>query len=198
MTEPTQTQILSNLMYHYPRYMHLKMFVDGNAELRARYVNKLKEHNARLMDNAFIDAGVDLFVPADNFCMSEDAQYPKAQTMRVDHQVKCAARLVSVYPTGETRSYNTGFYIHPRSSIYKTPLRLANSAGVIDAGYRGNLIAIFDVINRPHGANIMAGDRLVQICAPDLVPIYVELVDSVEDLGEKTARAEGGFGSTGR
>jgi dUTPase len=38
---------------------------------------------------------------------------------------------------------------------------------------------------------------LVQICAPGLVPIIVELVDSLEELGE-TARGEGGFGSTGR
>jgi dUTPase len=41
-------------------------------------------------------------------------------------------------------------------------------------------------------------DRLVQICAPGLVPIIVEVVDKVEELGEKTERGSGGFGSTGR
>ena len=39
--------------------------------------------------------------------------------------------------------------------------------------------------------------RILQICAPGLVPIIVELVDSLAELGE-TARGEGGFGSTGR
>ena len=41
-------------------------------------------------------------------------------------------------------------------------------------------------------------DRYIQICAPGLVPIIVEIVDSIEDLGDETMRGGGGFGSTGR
>ena len=41
-------------------------------------------------------------------------------------------------------------------------------------------------------------DRYIQICAPGLAPIIVEIVDTKEDLGEKTKRGDGGFGSTGR
>jgi len=41
-------------------------------------------------------------------------------------------------------------------------------------------------------------DRLVQVCAPGLVPIYVEIVDTLEDLGTQTLRGTGGFGSTGK
>lgn len=189
--EPTQAEILSNLMYHYPRFMHLKMYA-GCDELRAMYKERAKAHNERLMNNAFIDAGFDLLTSDVLICSNIENGI-----IKVDHDIKCAARMVSVYPNGETRGYNTGFYIHPRSSIYKTPLRLANSAGVIDAGYRGNLIAVFDVKLYSDMQPIDRGSRLVQICAPDLVPIYVEIVDNVGDLGEKTARAEGGFGSTG-
>jgi len=196
MTESTQAQILSNLMYHYPRYMHLKMYIDGDNKsfLEEEYTKAIKQHNANLLDNSFIDAGFDLYTPRNIF---KNPDSPSV--FKVNHDIKCAARMVTVYPNGETRSYNTGFYIHPRSSIYKTWLRLANSAGVIDAGYRGNIIAMFDVLHNigEYNSSINAGSRLVQICAPDLVPIYVELVDNVEDLGEKTARAEGGFGSTG-
>jgi hypothetical protein len=39
-----------------------------------------------------------------------------------------------------------GFYLYPRSSISKTRMRLANSLGIIDAGYRGDLIAAVDTI----------------------------------------------------
>jgi dUTP pyrophosphatase len=201
MTEPTQAEILSNLMYYYPRYMHLKMYIDKNDNMALEkreelYKEAVKKHNAKLMNNCFIDAGFDLFLPF-NILYNIST---KGHTIKVDHKVKCAARIVSVYPNGDTRSVNTGYYMHPRSSIYKTPLRLANSAGVIDAGYRGNLIAMFDVIREDDTEpfTIDLGSRLVQLCAPDLVPIYVELVDSVEELGEKTTRAEGGFGSTGR
>ena len=38
--------------------------------------------------------------------------------------------------------------------------------------------------------------RLLQLCAPDLRPIIVKLVD--ESFFETTERGEGGFGSTGR
>lgn len=41
-------------------------------------------------------------------------------------------------------------------------------------------------------------DRLVQICAPSLIPIYVEVVENMESLGAQTQRGGGGFGSTGR
>ena len=83
--------------------------------------------------------------------------------------------------------------MYPRSSISKTPLRLANSTGIIDAGYRGHLMGMFDVIY-VNETNINKYDRHLQICAPGLIPI---VVDIVEDLGEETARGDGGFGSTG-
>ena len=86
--------------------------------------------------------------------------------------------------------------MYPRSSISKSNIRLANNVGIIDAGYRGHLMGMFDVIYVDE-TNINKLDRHIQICAPGLVPIIVEIVNSKEDLGEKTARGDGGFGSTG-
>jgi dUTPase len=40
--------------------------------------------------------------------------------------------------------------------------------------------------------------RLLQICAPELAPIFITIVDTVEELGPSTSRGEGGFGSTGK
>jgi dUTPase len=39
--------------------------------------------------------------------------------------------------------------------------------------------------------------RLLQVCAPNLMPIFVKVVDAVGELGPETSRGEGGFGSTG-
>jgi len=94
--------------------------------------------------------------------------------------------LLNVYPR----------YMHPRSSISKTPLRLANSTGIVDSGYRGPLIGMFDCITPQYVVERF--DRLIQVCAPGLMPIFVELVDRLEDLGAETVRGEGGIGSTGR
>jgi dUTP pyrophosphatase len=103
--------------------------------------------------------------------------------------------------------FNTGFYMYPRSSLSKTRLRLANSVGIIDSGYRGNLIGMFDVvnienenINEINGGDYFAkvNDRLVQICAPGLIPILVEIVENEYELGNETSeRGSGGFGSSG-
>lgn len=89
------------------------------------------------------------------------------------------------------------FKIYPRSSMgSKTPLRLANSVGVIDSGYRGNLKACIDC----YGSldyTINEYDRLVQIVAFSGRPIFVKIVDNLDDLG-KTIRMDNGFGSTGK
>ena len=96
---------------------------------------------------------------------------------------------------------NTGYYMYPRSSISKTPLRLANSVGIIDSGYRGHLMGMFDCLPLAQAGEsytIQPFDRLLQICSPDLGPIYVLLVDFENELGGNTERGIGGFGSTGR
>ena len=102
----------------------------------------------------------------------------------------------------------TGFYLYPRSSISKTRMRLANSVGIIDAGYRGDLIAAVDTIGlfgstdiwhiwKETLSPIKKYDRYFQVCAPDLSPFLVHLVDTEEELSPPTARGHGGFGSTG-
>jgi dUTPase len=102
----------------------------------------------------------------------------------------------------------SGFYLYPRSSISKTRMRLANSVGIIDAGYRGDIIAAVDTIGI-FGSNdiwhvwketlspIQKYDRYFQLCAPDLSAFLVHIVDTEAELGAPTIRGQGGFGSTG-
>ena len=88
--------------------------------------------------------------------------------------------------------------MYPRSSLSKRKLRLANSVGIIDSGYRGNLMGMFDIVNSKEDFEVVNKfERLVQICSPNLQPIIVEIVDDIKELGE-TTRGEGGFGSTGK
>lgn len=83
------------------------------------------------------------------------------------------------------------YMIFPRSSIYKTPLRLANSIGLCDSGYIGELkIALHNTDSNPF--KIKKGDRYVQLVAPALQNIDFEIVDSLR----KTSRGDNGFGST--
>ena len=85
-------------------------------------------------------------------------------------------------------------YIVPRSSIgAKTPLRLSNSIGVIDSGYRGELIALYDNIS-DFDYTINAGDRIAQLIIMPSYRFKPQIVDILPD----SSRGEGGFGSTGK
>ena len=87
------------------------------------------------------------------------------------------------------------YWMLPRSSISKTPLRLANSVGLIDAGYRGPLLAMLYSTGADFA--IASGERYFQIAGPELQPFErIEIVDEIP--GGATLRGEGGFGSTGR
>lgn len=177
---------LSILRNIHPTFMHLQLFIDSNDnELFDKYTSAINNNNNKILNpnNQHIDAGFDIFVPTEITC-------PSDQTNKIDMQIKCSAKIISTF--ADTR--NTGYYMYPRSSISNTPLRLANSVGIIDSGYRGRLMGKFDarenfVVNK--------FDRLLQICAPGLIPIYVELVNNEEELGN-TERGAGGFGSSGR
>jgi dUTPase len=87
-----------------------------------------------------------------------------------------------------------------RSSTSLTPLRMSNQIGLADAGYRGELIARVDCLNKSIGTyEISEGRRLFQIVQHNWLPFNeVIIVDSLNDLpAPPDNRGSGGFGSTG-
>ena len=79
----------------------------------------------------------------------------------------------------------------PRSSIVKTDLMLANGVGIIDPGYRGEIIAAFRSFSDVEVV-LEKGTSLVQIVAPDRKPIKVYVVEELDN----TERGNKGFGSS--
>ena len=205
------------------KVMSLSMFIDSNDDnLKNMYLEYAHKHNDKIMnDPHFYDAGFDLFLPKDEhnlgytnfFCATSNGL--SSNINKVDFKVKCCAKIVT---KNNSNSYFTPFYTYARSSMSKTPLRLANNQGIIDAGYRGSLIGMFDCIysdRKTIGSDRKMDDwkmddwkmddwkmneysRMLQICAPGLIPIHVRIVDKFEDLGPSTSRGDGGFGSTGK
>ncbi|WP_026073780.1 dUTP diphosphatase [Acetivibrio cellulolyticus] len=132
----------------------------------------------------------------------------------------CAAEEVSIAP-GETVIIPTGLklaipdgyevQVRPRSGIsYKTPLRLSNSPGTIDSGYRDelgiimtntsesafndNIYGIDSKGNSKGTYRIRKGDRIAQIVLQVVPKMRFTVVDSVKSIGTNRG---GGFGSTG-
>ena len=128
------------------------------------------------------DSGFDLYVPEDTII--KPFKSVNKGTL-VNMQIQC--EMID----NETDN-NLGYYLYPRSSIYKTPLRLSNSVGIIDAGYRGNIMAAVDNLS-DEPFQVQRGQRLFQITGRYLEAIELQLVESLSN----TIRGGGGFGSTG-
>lgn len=183
--------VMDKLLKKYGSFVFLKVYVDDSSmDLKTAYREHVFKHNTKVFceDEPFFDSGFDLFFPEEDGCVCGGIPVVN----KIDFKVKCSASILHK----DGSEYVTGYMLFPRSSLSKTPLRLANSVGVIDSGYRGNIIGMFDCKCERFKINNM--DRLLQICAPTMCPIYVELVEKESDLGMKSSRGEGGFGSTGR
>lgn len=119
------------------------------------------------------DAGLDLYV-------LQDDTFKAGETKKIKLGISCE------------NQDGKGYFLFPRSSISKTPLRMANSIGLIDAGYRGEIMAVCDNI-KEYDFSIKKGDRLFQLVSSDLSDIEFTIVNELSD----TTRGAGGFGSTG-
>jgi dUTP pyrophosphatase len=100
-----------------------------------------------------------------------------------------------VYGTGLAVEIPEGYVglVFPRSSICKKDLFLTNSVGVIDSGYRGEIIAKFKhTDNLP--VEYRVGERIAQLI---IIPHpYIEF-ELANELSE-SERGSGGYGSSGR
>lgn len=190
------------------KIMLLSIFVDSpDKDLKNLYLNAAQKHNDKLIEDPyFYDAGFDLFLPKnekegilEEVGFEQGTRFFCSPINKVDFKVKCCAKIYNRNSFNSKMVY-TPFYTYARSSISKTPLRLANNQGIIDAGYRGPIIGMFDCIYKEENKDwyMEPYSRILQICAPSLMPIFTEIVDNFEDLGPSTSRGEGGIGSTGK
>ena len=140
------------------------------------------------------DAGLDLF------CLEDLVIPARAYSFKMPFGVCMEAFYPGVMAHQEGGGWErelpfkpTAFYLYPRSSTgSKTPIRLSNSVGIIDASYRGPLIALLDNIS-DEPFTMKKGERYFQVCAPDLSSIKFQLVKELS----VTSRGSGRFGSTG-
>lgn len=175
--------------------MLLKLYVE-NGELYEKYLDAIVQHNEKMKRSDYPDAGFDLFVHKE-----EHLKWDK--TTMIDSGVKCSAWWLN---KKDEVVEPTGFYVYPRSSISKTPIRMANSVGIIDGGYRGNLKFAVDVHKQlvtndeftyEDSYHVKEFTRLFQVCSPTMCRIKAVMVSSENELG-MTNRGEGSFGSTGQ
>ena len=213
MSNPTTSNTLNiNTTKNIPSYI-LKIFIMKQSTCMSEpnhkydnlvkiYQEKVEAHNTKIQESQYPDSGFDLFIPYDytDHVNGYTDNRISHVTFRAPLGVKCS---MTHFNQSFNQSLPCGYYLYPRSSIVKTPFRLANSVGIIDSGYRGEVMAVvdnFDAQNNDIKVCIQRYmppmTRMFQICSPTLEPFMVRIVESEEQLGV-TARGSGGFGSTG-
>jgi dUTP pyrophosphatase len=147
--------------------------------------------DAHLKNHRYTDSGFDIPIGAYHVPLSVHS-----------HSFSLGIRVAAVDSVGNLMPC----LLLPRSSIYKTRFRMANSIGLVDSGYRGDVQAKVDVLSHGRydtdahpfedGAD---GSRLFQICQHDFLPWKaIVLVKSFDELPcASDNRGTGGFGSTG-
>ena len=102
----------------------------------------------------------------------------------------------AMIPTGLAVAIPEGHagLVLPRSGLAsKHGLTMANAPGLIDAGYRGELVCAVVNLDREQAVKISRGDRIAQlviVAVPAFEPAWAEELPA-------SSRGEGGFGSTG-
>lgn len=101
-----------------------------------------------------------------------------------------------VYGTGLAFEIPLGYVgmLFPRSSNANKDLILSNSVGILDSGYRGELMFKFKKIKSNSENEYNVGDRVGQLVVVKIPQIAIELVDELSE----SERGTGGFGSTGK
>lgn len=184
--------------------LKLAITADDNGELRELYTAHVAKHNTEVSNALFANSGFDLYVP-EKVVFDTDFTTKFVSLSVKCEMIYCDKNMQVTIEVGEGEmetitgaSYSCGYYVYPRSSISKTPLMLANHVGIIDSGYRGNLIAALRKL--PEGGSateyvVEKHTRLFQVCHPSLCPVFVVIVPESEL--NSSERGESGFGSTG-
>jgi dUTP pyrophosphatase len=102
----------------------------------------------------------------------------------------------ALVPTGVAVAIPDGHagLVLPRSGLAsKRGLTLANAPGLIDAGYRGEVLCAVVNLDPHEPVEIVEGDRIAQLVVVEVPVVRPAFVDELP----ASARGEGGFGSTG-
>ena len=122
--------------------------------LRQEYEKRVVAHNTRLNDSTHPDSGFDILQPCERILCRENELNNKLPL----------GLMAATYDIESNKPL--AYYLFPRSSISRSCMRMSNSVGIIDSGYRGELIAAVDLVGAgrraidvENGADADAGRR---------------------------------------
>lgn len=136
------------------------------------------------------DSGINLVVPKDILIKAGLNRNQLTDTVKTPIITSVGLGIACEPITHDQKPH--GYYLYHRSSVSKSPVRLANHYGIIDYTYRGEIIAkVYNIGDIDY--LLKAGTILFQLCSYDLSPMALKVVSELSN----TSRGSSGFGSTG-
>jgi dUTPase len=140
--------------------------------------------------------------------MHDNGTYKRIDYIQYKTNLKLAVQKEREFSSFGYTDLDYDILAFPRSSVSKYNLVLANSIGLIDADYRGEVLLRFKYIWQPEDYRIRTdnlleghinfnklynkGDKICQLKVTNVENVKFELVNELDS----TNRGEGGFGST--
>ena len=162
------------------------LFIKLEDNLDQEIIDYYKNYETKHND----DSGFDLPAIKDYTINSKKPKFGFLKSTGIKFGISCC-----MYDSKQNKY--VGYYLYPRSSFHKYNLMVANHLGIIDAGYRGPITGMVKPLHLTDADNIQTinkGNKLFQICAPDLSPFNIEIMDILPS----SSRGKDGFGSTGK
>lgn len=159
-------------------------YLSGDSMEIPKYMNqpisiKLSDPRALPLRGHPSDAGADLFSTEDKIIYPQD---------------------MHLIDTGVALKIPVGMMglVTPRSSQGKGKIRIANTVGVIDSDYRGNImVRVLNDGEEPYEISKYATRIAQLIIVPVILPEFRVWDNPLTGLWDDTSRSTGGFGSTG-
>ena len=203
-TVDVNTQYTLNAEKNFPMPTY-KMFIKPHSELDTAeefygFYSNVVANRKKVRDGRHLmkgDSGFDLYLPRD-----VEIQPGKIEMIDMKITVALFKDIEEVWgnDTGNAAELlkqwliPNPYYLYARSSVIKRGIMMVNGVGIMDKGYRGTVKAGF-YNTTDEVVKMSFGERIVQICCPDLCPYFdVDIAHKMDD----TSRGTGGIGSTGR
>lgn len=153
-----------------------------------KYINIIKNNKFEIPKIKIYKSIDNAVIPTKN--RESDAGYD----LTIIKETKKYNEITTLYDTGIKLDIPNGYYVEivPRSSLSKSGYMLANSIGIIDQSYRGNLFIALTKINK-NSSDIELPFRCCQMIVRKQ---EYSILEEYNDNFEETNRNEGGFGST--
>ncbi|QES44314.1 dUTP diphosphatase [Streptomyces venezuelae] len=135
---------------------------------------------------------VDPEVPLPAYAQPGDA----GADLRTTESCELAPGERAILPTGVSIALPEGYaaFVHPRSGLAaRCGVALVNAPGTVDAGYRGEIKVIVVNLDPRDSVRFERFDRIAQLVVQQVEKVRFQEVAELP----ASARAEGGFGSTG-